>query len=1396
MSHHERRPRSASRRLPALALALSILLALKVDGATPQEQRALLEKTVQNVATAQYDRNTQAYLERALELLEPFAAKSQDFTPEAIATLRQDLGTAFFDVSRIHQEQAMEHMLRLEERVSTGWKSRRLTDVRALDGLYGLLMAMRQAADISLQDAHAALNPQASPGTPRPKGPDSRQRDAAANLLRQADHAYQQARHQLGNGNPEAAGQHLLLTWQRATRALSALGIAWGPGQLSDVDGDEIPDSLELRVGSSPLSPDTDGDGLRDAFEVGECTPYCLASNRDTDGNSIPDGDEDLDSDGLNNLAEQRAGSDPLLADSDGDGLDDAQELGLGTHPRKPDTDEDGLRDDAEPRMGTNPRDPDTDDDGTLDGRDELTGTLRTKAAVVTVTGIGDVTRTLEVRAYSDVPRYQDLPGLAGTVTELTLAQPFTRARIALPVDLARVPGGDTANLRVMYFDSDAQRWKPVEGAQGFDASTGMAWADTTHLTAFAVFYIPSWNEFWSVERCTDPGTGTGGSPIKAIDVALVLDSSGSMQTNDPGDLRKEGARRLVQGLLEQDRAAVVDFDYSALLLQGLTSDKVALVNALQRIDSSGGTDIGAGVTLGLTELERGEAGRGRIMVLLTDGMGAYSHTLTDRAIASQVAIYTIGLGRDVDVRLLREIAQRTGGKFFPVQTAAELPATFERIQDEAGIADSDGDGLTNCEEMQGMPDSNGKLWFSDPHNPDSDGDGLQDGEEMGLQVEATTRAPPTRLHPLALPAQKALQDALDAADEARRTKQGFDEDPQALRAHLRQLEKERALAFGGGLVQPLQRMIADGDGGSGSGRRFRVGSAPLQFDTDGDGLDDWAERVHGTSPFLADADRDGLNDYDEVVHVTDPFVRDTDADGADDAYEVAHPEGGFDPLVEDEPMEPKAWARDFGRGALLGDACFGNGWLLGCRESIAFFLGQITGGSLSAIPFPVTWVAGTCADVRDFIANLVKLEWAAAGLSLVGLVPDVGDIVKLAGRIAAFVKRAGKLEQLLRVVLRILPKLVGTASRMATASSPPSPQWPAERRFSRYDSEALYRAVKALGDIARKLISEVIQRVNPKGLDELKDALKLESGTAETQRFLEATAALGISWEALSKVLLRMEQNDLFTRYPKMQDFLTEMINSSDGAVLTAQQKLVLNQRVTLNLKRAAHWMSKGNIDKYVQAAQQSLKGALGEHVLRNTQKTIQFQDIIIDVAHVNANGPDLMAELVGSPGLKRFDVFDAKASPLVGYEDLSVWLPRVKGAGGKYVYQFNGERLAKYLEKNNHKLSEVLGEGKELRFHIFIYDPRASLSSELEELFTKTRLVDIKGYPGKVKLEVTRHTNMLTRRFPLRGGLRDDTASASTGGWSPSALPGAWGFVPGGGERCRAHAWPCGPR
>jgi hypothetical protein len=93
--------------------------------------------------------------------------------------------------------------------------------------------------------------------------------------------------------------------------------------------------------------------------------------------------------------------------------------------------------------------------------------------------------------------------------------------------------------------------------------------------------------------------------------VAIVIDSSGSNLTTDPGNRRILAAMTFNAGLASAaevgtsgvpDRSAVVDFDSGARLVFPLGDPDAA---SFAGIDSSGGTNIAAGVSAGLAELTK-----------------------------------------------------------------------------------------------------------------------------------------------------------------------------------------------------------------------------------------------------------------------------------------------------------------------------------------------------------------------------------------------------------------------------------------------------------------------------------------------------------------------------------------------------------------------------------------------------------------------------------------------------------------------------------------------------------------------------------------------------------------------------------------------------------------------
>jgi len=130
----------------------------------------------------------------------------------------------------------------------------------------------------------------------------------------------------------------------------------------SDSDYDTLLDGDEIDIyGSDPLSIDSDDDGMPDQWEAQYYDLLYL---------NYDDSQDDLDSDGLDNLDEYLYGSDAFNIDSDGDSLFDGNEVNqYFTDPMDSDSDDDELSDGYEINTShTYPYDWDSDDDTLSDG--------------------------------------------------------------------------------------------------------------------------------------------------------------------------------------------------------------------------------------------------------------------------------------------------------------------------------------------------------------------------------------------------------------------------------------------------------------------------------------------------------------------------------------------------------------------------------------------------------------------------------------------------------------------------------------------------------------------------------------------------------------------------------------------------------------------------------------------------------------------------------------------------------------------------------------------------------------------------------------------------------------------------------------------------------------------
>ena len=132
--------------------------------------------------------------------------------------------------------------------------------------------------------------------------------------------------------SPSRSSQHFSQAADRLFDVLGRYGLSYDG--TADRDGDGVPDVLELRAGSDPRLGDTDGDGLTDRFEILVAVLAHHPAKADTDGDGMSDAVEDLDGDGLSAAGEQLAGSNPLEPDTDGDDLRDGAEVQTHTDER------------------------------------------------------------------------------------------------------------------------------------------------------------------------------------------------------------------------------------------------------------------------------------------------------------------------------------------------------------------------------------------------------------------------------------------------------------------------------------------------------------------------------------------------------------------------------------------------------------------------------------------------------------------------------------------------------------------------------------------------------------------------------------------------------------------------------------------------------------------------------------------------------------------------------------------------------------------------------------------------------------------------------------------------------------------------------------------------------
>jgi len=262
---------------------------------------------------------------------------------------------------------------------------------------------------------------------------------------------------------------------------------------LKDFDDDGLITFEESNLLVDPLASDTDGDDLRDGFEVGKAGTDPL--DRDTTGDGVMDPEMDLSGDGLTLIEEQKHGTNPLVPDTDSDGLTDFEEVHeYGTEPLKADTDGDGLLDGEELRVETDPVQNDTDGDGVLDGNETYTTTASNEetGVEVDVTGEGVAASGVTIRA-DESEREEEY--LVGKSVHITNTSNVEKAEVTIPltVDLSE---NERDEVAIYKWDPQSDdRWQRVETEIDLENDTASATVES--FSYFGVMRT-DWEDSWT----------------------------------------------------------------------------------------------------------------------------------------------------------------------------------------------------------------------------------------------------------------------------------------------------------------------------------------------------------------------------------------------------------------------------------------------------------------------------------------------------------------------------------------------------------------------------------------------------------------------------------------------------------------------------------------------------------------------------------------------------------------------------------------------------------------------------------------------------------------------------------------------------------------------------------
>ncbi|RTY95821.1 VWA domain-containing protein [Flavobacterium sp. GT3R68] len=250
-----------------------------------------------------------------------------------------------------------------------------------------------------------------------------------------------------------------------------------------------------------------------------------------------------------------------------------------------------------------------------------------------------------------------------------------------------------------------------ISSLKGFKTSKSFLAKLKPFLFALRLLALSSLIVAMARPRTVDVSSKT--KTTKGIDIVMAIDVSGSMLAKDLKPNRMEGLKTVAESFVEarpNDRIGLVVYASEAYTKTPVTSDKAVVLEAIRSIKYDNvlqdGTGIGMGLATAVNRLKDSEA-KSKIIILLTDGVNnsGFIEPETASEIAKEygIKVYTIGIGTngmaefpyaiapngqflfrmmkvEIDERLMKSIAEKTGGKYFRATSNKKLETIYDEI--------------------------------------------------------------------------------------------------------------------------------------------------------------------------------------------------------------------------------------------------------------------------------------------------------------------------------------------------------------------------------------------------------------------------------------------------------------------------------------------------------------------------------------------------------------------------------------------------------------------------------------------------------------------------------------------------------------------------------------------